>query len=595
MYVGSNAFQLANQKAIQKQRIRGTIDTIAFSAANVLAGSMTITNQISDQSDAKIGSVYIGKLTCTFLKNTQINPRTWRNRKITVEFGLCTSENPDVYEYFKLGEYYVSEAQQSADGVTITAYDAMSFFDQRLPDSYLASGTIYSITNNICNICGVELGMNETQMEALPNGTETLGLYTPNDCTTYRDLIYWISVTVGGWATINRDGKLIFGTYLRQNTSVDTIDEYDRVLGASFSDFVTDFGSAAFDNPDGSQEIIGSTGIGVQYQVGFNPLLQFGTPETKTRLRGKVYNSIRNIVFMPYKIERISAPVYDLGDIVSLIGGIASDIEHIAVVHSMTWTAGKGLTIQGFGADPRLNTVLSAKSSSSSSQNKSVKASEMVMKRFENLSAITVGSEPVQVVKIDFTANRETEVEIWHEIQMLTHLDAGSSSMTIEAVYYMDQVEMTRHPIETYSDSAYHLLDLHYDRHILDGGTHTWEVFLEASGGTASMRINDILAVLKGQGLEKADGWSGIIILDDIFDRNAMEIHVRDYTDSVQVTIHDNLTAPVSDTYQRTKMECNSRSYTEEYNIIFYQPEFGINTEDDIPLVDEADAFIITE
>ena len=104
MYIGSNAFQAANERPIQKHRISGTIDNIPFTGRNVLAGSMTISNQCSEESDYKIGAVFIGQLSVTFLRNLSVIPTTWQGRKITVNFGLCIDEIDDIWETFQIGE-----------------------------------------------------------------------------------------------------------------------------------------------------------------------------------------------------------------------------------------------------------------------------------------------------------------------------------------------------------------------------------------------------------------------------------------------------------------------------------------------------------
>ena len=580
MYTGSAAFIIANAKNIQKQKVRGTIDNVSFDGSNVLGGSLTISNQISDQSDAKIGSVYVGKLTCTFLNNTGISPRTWHGRKITVEFGLCISENPDNYEWFSVGVYYVSQASVSADGVTVTAYDAMANFDEPLPASYTLSGSPFSIAQNVCQICGVTLGMTEAQIRALPNGTEPLGIYTPNDCVTYRDIIYWLSVTLGGWATIDREGKLVFGTYYRTNTAIDTITDVERVTGASFSDWVTDFGSAQFTNDDGTVEVIGSIGIGVSYQVGFDPFLQFGTRDHRSEMREAVFNAIHNIKFMPFKLDLISAPIYDLGDIIDLTGGIVTSRQHIGCVQSISWTASKGVTIAGFGADPNLRTAQSEKETANSAAQRATQASEMIYKDFQNLVAYTVNSTSAQVVNIDFIANKKTNVEMWHEIQLETTLDPGATEMTVEAVYYMDGHEQARHPVETFTDSADHLLDLHYFMWVDEPGSHTWEVYLEATGGTATIGQRDILAVLKGQGLSNIDSWTGIIILDDEVPRLALEILARSYSDAVTFDLQVPEQIVATDSVSRWPIEMDARTFTETVSIVLEYPVFGIVSED---------------
>lgn len=207
MYIGSADFITANSKPIQKHRITGSVDTIPFTSAHILTGSLTLTNQCSDTTDTKIGAVFIGKLTCTFLKNLSIVPSTWKGRKITVNFSLCIDEDADTWETFGLGEFFVSEANIVPDGVSITAYDAMSKFDVLLPSAFIASGQAADILKAVCETCGVSLGMTDLQIAALPNGTRPLGLYTPNDCTTYRDILYWLSQALGGFCNDRQTWK----------------------------------------------------------------------------------------------------------------------------------------------------------------------------------------------------------------------------------------------------------------------------------------------------------------------------------------------------------------------------------------------------
>ena len=578
MFIGSAAFQTANAKLIQKRKRRGTIDDIPFTGDNILAGSLSITNQCSDGKDSKIGAVNIGVLKATFT-SLAVTPRTWRGRVITLEEGLCVSENPDTYEWFQLGVWVVASSDHVADGVTVTAYDAMSLFDVALPDSYIISGSMHGILTAICSTCGAELGMTKAEVEALPNGLAPLGAYQPNDCTTYRDLIYWLSVTAGGFATINRLGKLVIRTYDRPNTVDATIDGDPRENGSKFSDWLTNFGSAAFENIDGSVDVYGTPGVGVQYSVGFDPFLQYGTGSTKRQMRGAVMTALQKIQFMPFSINLMSAPVFELGDIIFLTGGDASSVPHIGCVQYISYSPDKGLTLKGFGADPNLRNAQTGKDAASSAANRATAASEMVIKKYENLMAINVDDNETKVVEIDFNAVRQTEVEVWHEFQILTQLDPGETSMTVEAVYYLDGIEQDRRPVETYTDSAEHVLGLQYERPIDDPGPHTWEVYLVADGGTVALDIKDALSVLKGQGISKAEVWDGIIYLVDKFTRFTYSSSLVPLTDTVTVTLSDNETISLSDEFDRFTAPSSMRTLTESLSIAFDQPVWPLALE----------------
>ena len=579
MYRGSDQFQAANLKDIQKQKVRGLIDTIPFESGNISAGSLTIINQSSDSSDTKIGAVFTGTLTATFLPNLSVTPRSWYGRRITVEFGLCISENPDVYEWVPMGVYTVAEATVTENGIAVKAYDDMVKLSTKLPDSYIVSGTVYSITDFICRRCGLTFGMTEIECQSLPNGDQTLGLYTPNDCETYRDIIYWLSVTVGGWATITREGKLIYGTYNRTFVTEAETDQYNRLQGANFSDFITSFGSATFTKPDDTTIHVGSVGVGQDYAVGMDPFIQYGTPMVRNNMRFAIFHAIEKMQFMPFRLDQISAPVYDLGDIVYMEGGLASDREYIGCVQSIQWTLGKGITIQGFGADPKLKNGTSGGSAASSAARKATAASEMVYKRYQNLSAFTIGTTASKVVNIEFQTERETDIEIWHEIQ----LDADVSSaagMTVHAVYYLDGVEQTRKPVETYFDDGKHLLDLHYEEYLENNGSHTWEVYLVCSGGTITIDTEGILAVLKGQGISKVESWTGVIVLEDTIGRLSITMDHRDFIDLVNVATHDNESLPLQETADPVQIKGTARELTDQINIILNTAVFGIISED---------------
>lgn len=580
MYQGSAAFITANDKSIQKHRVRGSIDNIPFTGSNILAGSMTITNQCSDNTDMKIGAVFVGKLTMTFLKNLSVTPTSWKGRKISIVFGLCINEESNTYEEFDVGQYYVSEANITADGVSVVAYDAMSNFDQKLPTDFIASGYFGDIVRSICSTCDVSFGMTDQECRALPNGDVLLGSYTPNDCVTYRDLLYWLSQTVGGFATINRLGKLVFRTYSGRSAAAVTIGPSKRVQGASFSDFETNFGSCVFENADGTSQRIGAMGVGATYFIGMNPFVQYGTPEARTLLRTNIFDVVYSLEFTPFRVELMSAPVFELGDVISFTGGIIDGTPKKGIVQSVTWQMNKGMILSGFGQNPALQNVQSAAEKSSAASRKSEQVSEIIYRDYVNLVPISVTSDPVKVVDIYFTTNKVTDVEMWHEIQLQTLRSSGSDQMTVQAVYTMDNIEIARKPIETFDDDAFHLLDLHYYTPVEEIGSHRWEVFLVASGGTAAIRANDAIAVLKGQGLSKADGWTGVIILEDDITPPFMEMSVPGMSDSANVFLIENDTITVSDTITPPTMGMIVPVMSETVSVGLYTPKKMIVTED---------------
>ena len=511
MYSGSAAFNTANMAAIQKHKLRGYIGLIAFDDSNILSGSISLERKNADESDIQIGAVFIGSLSMTFLKNTPITPRGWVGKPLTLEFGLEISEG--IYEWMPMGVFSIADATIDASGTTITAYDAMSKFDENLPDWYTTSGSVYSVVQSICSRFSVPFRMTEAQVQALPNGTQPIGLYKPNDCQTYRDIIFWVSQVIGGWAEIDRDGYFVLKTYPRNGVADVTLTASDLVSGAQFSSWVTDFGAVTFENEDQTTSLYGSSGVGLTYQAGMNPFLIYGTGGTQTQMRTEVLNTLTHIKYQPFNVSMMCAPVFDLGDVIYFSGDIAGSESAMGIVNSISYGYKNGFTICGVGSNPNLQSSMDESEKAAAESRRSASDKEIEYYSYTNGNEITIGSEPVKVCDILFSSDKATTVEMWHEFQIET--SPSDSAMELEAIYYMDLVELDRRPVETYSDAAKHLLDLHYMSRVYDEGSHTWQVYLVATGGTATMRADGGISVLKGQGLAKQDKWNGVIVLDD--------------------------------------------------------------------------------
>ena len=511
MYVGSEAFRAVNAQPIQKQRITGAVGAEAFGPSDILSGSVTITNQCSDASDYTLGGVFVGQLSVTFLRGFNVSIEDWQGKEIVVNFGLCIDEDNDTWEEFPLGHFFVYEANSVAEGIEVKAYDAMANFDKVA--TWQPVGTLYQVLTKLCQRCNVPLGMTQLEVEALPNGLMNYGLWPENDCSTYRDLLYWVAVTVGGFATINRDGELVVKSFQQIMNSVATTPTLPwdkRCTGARVSDYRTYYrGLYLTDAKTDEVKFYGALSGGPVYDMGKNPFIKYGTQTTKDNMARVVLQSLQ-VRLRPFEAQIMSAPIWELGDIISMTGGLATGYESRTVVHSWTYSSGQGTKIACFGSNPALTNVSKDKAATAASRSAAMNG--ISYKRYANPNEITVTGAEEKVCDIYFTAEKETDVEIWHEVLLETSL--VDPSMTVEAVYYLDGVELTRRPIETYTDSADHILTLNYCMGV-DEGNHRWEVYLTATGGTATLDAEDAISVLKGQGLVKGDTWDGVIILAD--------------------------------------------------------------------------------
>ena len=88
MYSVSNSFLNAIKSPAQTFKLRGLIDFISFTDADVLQGSCTISNQCARKDEVTIGSVYIGELNITLLTTFHRILDFPIGKKITLEFSL---------------------------------------------------------------------------------------------------------------------------------------------------------------------------------------------------------------------------------------------------------------------------------------------------------------------------------------------------------------------------------------------------------------------------------------------------------------------------------------------------------------------------
>jgi prophage tail gpP-like protein len=149
--------------------------------------------------------------------------------------------------------------------------------------------------------CVVVLGMTQTEVEALTNGTELLGVYSDNDMETWRDLLSWVAQSVACFATMDRSGQLILKQY--NQTVVDTIDDVHRLEGSSFADYITRYTGMSIVNISDQTTTYYSveTDDALTMNLGSNPLLQYGLDATKKAQREAILNAIQQINYVPFE------------------------------------------------------------------------------------------------------------------------------------------------------------------------------------------------------------------------------------------------------------------------------------------------------
>lgn len=507
MYQVSEEYLKQTKRKVQTFRLAGTVNKIAFTNHDILSGSFTITNQCSEQNDVKIGSVYIGELKCTFKPDLQVPD--WTNAQIIVSEGLLIDGT--AWEDVPLGVYTVSEANDTEYGIDITAYDNMARFNRSCAVD-ITIGTPYELLTLACTTCEVELGMTQAEVDALPNGTESLSLYTENDIETWQDFVFWVAQATGTIATMNREGKLVLRSYT-QNV-VDTLTNHERFTGSKFSKFETRYsGLSCVNMENDTTSYYGSDPDNyLTYNLGSNPFLQYGVDSYKEQIRRAVLDALLKIDYVPFETSCLCGAMYDLGDIIRCTDGIAPGKLGCVMMYDYTFNGGYKIT--GFGSDPALATAKSKTDKNLEGLRNSVSSSDILFFNYENASALQLGDgDSKAIIDIRFTSS--VSIGVLFQAEILLEATATEVDVIGTIEYTLNEVTIIGYnPTETWKNGK-HILSLMYMLMIDANSINRWLVKLSIAGGSVAIAQGGIRAVIYGQGLVGTVEWDGFITLEE--------------------------------------------------------------------------------
>lgn len=499
MYDVSMDYLTALENPVHRFRLYGTVGDVNFTGGNLLYNTLTIRNQCSDGDEIKLGSVYGAELNATFT-GMNISRNDWRNKVITVYEGLLIDEENDTWEDVPLGVFKISECNHTLRGVEVTAYDAMNNFDIPYINA-LAKGTPYQWLSYACNECGVTLGVNENAINSMPNGAVVLELYSENDISTFRDLLYWVAQALGAIATINRFGQLEIRQY--NQWSVFTVDEYHRFRDCSFSDFSVNYTGMSISNLmlDQTEYVSVDPDDGLVYALGGNPLLQGDDIET---LAQNIIDNFSEVALVPFKVSMAGGAMFDLCDCLYFTGGIAGDIT--CGIMSYTYNFGQSYTIEGYGKNPELASAQSRAEKTAAAAGKAANK-KSISYTYTNVDDIMISDGgQAQIIYFSIVSTDNASVvfhaEINHKIATTETLDSQTDTYIehdceIQAVYEINGRRQTYQPVFTEYDGE-QVLHLAYFFTVQSDSTVELAVILNCNGGSMDIDASQIRAYVSG-------------------------------------------------------------------------------------------------
>ena len=468
MYPVSAAFLQAVKANTRRYYWTGRITTKTgtiydFDQDDIVKGSGYLSSQCCGSTEIELGTVYSAEMGVSLFSN--INRYTLEDALVTLTYHLKISdsrspsdldlnydqtvETDGIYEAIPMGIFEVSEANRKAKCLEIKAYDYMVRFEKDFP-AQESIGNAYDFMALCSSACNVALAQDRGTIEAMPNGSTDLSIYTDNDIETYRDVLYYVGQVLGGFFVINRSGELELRKY--GNTPVLLVERRHRFT-SSFSDFITRYTAVSSTNmiTEIAEYYALDPDDGLTMNLGVNPLLQFGLEETRQQLCTNILNDLSVINYVPFDSDTIGNPALDVGDILSFSGGQA-DVTKYACITSNSIKIGGRQSIKCVGKNPRL-----AQSKSKNDKNitgllsqieGNKEAGKLGIHTFTNATAFTVANVDTKIISIEFATTEANHAQFFGQIIVDVTANPVTKTATASGNIVIPSVDVNSLPVE---------------------------------------------------------------------------------------------------------------------------------------------------
>lgn len=163
--------------------------------------TFTYTDDIIAKDDFEIGTAIMSTLTCELLYSTELEGIVFENKEIKLEVGIELEDKS--FEYVPVGLYTIEKPEYSGKKISLKGVDRMYKFEKDYITNLTYPTTLLKIAQEVCQQAGVEL-VNAN----FPNSAYTINYKPVLEGVTLRKAISQIAELAGGYARINRSGKL---------------------------------------------------------------------------------------------------------------------------------------------------------------------------------------------------------------------------------------------------------------------------------------------------------------------------------------------------------------------------------------------------
>lgn len=408
MYNVSNSYREAVEKGYFKGRVSGTMTLesgriVTIDDANIINGSLSINNKCVNNSEFCLGAVYVGQMSVT-LYHPDIDRYSLYNAQIQLSYFLTLEDGTE--EEVPLGVFFVDKPSRSKKLIQLKCYDAMTKFDVSVAED--SWGSPFALLTLVCEKIGVPLANTEEEILAMCNGDKDFSLNSTR-VNTYRDFLSYISMVLGGFATINRLGQLEIRQFhtvpdlsitARRRTS-STVNDYETYFNSVRARFVAEQNFYPYVETDDTMT------TGLLLDMGDVPIVQ-GLEEFKHEVLQNVLTVVKGIRYVPSDFKMSPDPSIDLGDGLTLERVNNTSESVFILVTGYTWSYHKEQSVTSNGTDALLPNVSDSSKKQMDSIQSQIESKNLVVKTYVNPEDIEIKGTDETVIRMSWSAFENT-------------------------------------------------------------------------------------------------------------------------------------------------------------------------------------------
>lgn len=554
MYNVSTEYLSAVRALSRTDRLTGTLELtngeiIELKDNKIFERTLELVHDIVTGEEIEFGSAMLKQL--SFSLRTHQDRYVFYDAKITPYYGVKV--NDDTWFDVPLGVFHVAEAERAGNYVQLVAYDGLLKFDKDY-DGTAMTGTDFEVLSEICELCGVPLGLTAEELAEFPNGGTTVYVDEKSGCRTYRDCLKVIAQKLAAFATTDRAGNLVLRRYGKEATA--TLKKRNR-FKTTLADFICRYAGITIQAGD-KQYAAYDTSVetGLELIVQDAPAWDYGIEETLQAQTDALLAELVTISYTPAKLIISNDPSIDCGDVLAL----ETDTGTVStLVTGFRWRYRAKMDISSTGANPYLKSIKPQKNVIIRELEKQTAYNELIFYSFSNpTEKVISGTEVEAVANVTFVTVKQTSAMFLAQLPLtvtvddvvteteeektvtvkdsegnettLTDADGNPLTLTVKAkdtdtkpgtvdvevFYYLDGSLIDYTLVERLTAGP-HILSLFYPFSGLKGNlNYTWDVRIRVASGSVTIAKNALKATITGQGLAATTVWDGTLSFEEV-------------------------------------------------------------------------------